>query len=101
MPITRSNIRETSFSLKMREYLAAHASGQHEQRYGWKNFRVLTITTDRKRAQSMADALDKLPFPLLGPAASLFFFATHNEIYSHDPLGKIWYDGNGRESELI
>ena len=45
MPITRSRFDQTSFEKKMRGYLAAHAAKQHERQFGWKNFRVLTITT--------------------------------------------------------
>jgi hypothetical protein len=31
MPITRSDIRQTSFERKLRGYLTAHAAGQHER----------------------------------------------------------------------
>jgi hypothetical protein len=100
MPITRSNTAGTSFALKMRGYLAAHATSQHEQRYGWKNFRVLTITTDQKRAQSMADVLRKLQLPR-GPGASLFFFITRDELKNNSPIATAWRDGNGRNNALI
>jgi hypothetical protein len=33
-PITRSDIRQTSFERKMRGYLTAHAAGQHELHFG-------------------------------------------------------------------
>ncbi|HTW53359.1 MAG TPA: replication-relaxation family protein, partial [Stellaceae bacterium] len=46
MPISRADFLQTSFEKKMRGYLAAHAARQHERQFGWKNFRVLTITTD-------------------------------------------------------
>jgi hypothetical protein len=49
MPITRSNMSQSSFERKMRGYLSAHASKQHEQQFGWKAFRVLTVTTDQQR----------------------------------------------------
>jgi hypothetical protein len=46
MPITRSNLMQTSFERKMRAYLRAYAARQHERHFGWKSFRVLTVTTD-------------------------------------------------------
>ena len=49
MPVKRSDPEQTSFEGKMRVYLAAHAAKQHERQFGWKNFRVLTVTTDRQR----------------------------------------------------
>jgi hypothetical protein len=99
MPVTRSNINETSFALKMRAYLAAYAANLHEQRYGWKAFRVLTVTTDHRRMQTMIDALRKLPMPR-GPGAALFFFTTRDQLRSADPLRDIWRDGTGRPVAL-
>ena len=49
MPVVRSDIRQTSFERKMRAYLTAQAAKWHEQQFGWKAFRVLTITTDQLR----------------------------------------------------
>ena len=39
----------------MRGYLAAQAEKQHEKRFGWKTFRVLTVTTDDHRIRSMLE----------------------------------------------
>jgi hypothetical protein len=73
MPISRSDFGKTSLERKMRAYLAAHAGKQHEQHFGWKNFRVLTVTTDEQRIRSMQDGLRQLNIPgSLG--VSLFFF---------------------------
>mgnify|MGYP006189735031 CR=1 FL=1 len=33
---------------------------QHELHFGWRTFRVLTVTTDQHRMQSMQDALRRL-----------------------------------------
>src|SRR5260370_440987 len=57
MPISRADFAQTSIEKKMRAYLAAHAAKKHERQFGWKTFRVLTVTTDRERLQSMADTL--------------------------------------------
>jgi hypothetical protein len=100
MPVVRSDIRQTSFERKMRAYLSAHVAKEHERRFGWKNFRVLTITTDDYRARSMAEALGRIRIPhSTGPA--LFLFATRHELAESDPLAHIWRDGNGREARLV
>ena len=52
MPVVRSDtFRQTSFEEKMRAYVTAHAAKQHERQFGWKTFRVLTVTTDRHRSR--------------------------------------------------
>ena len=100
MPITRTNLIQTSFARKIRAYLAAHAAKQHVHQFGWKTFRVLTVATDRFRLQSMKDALSKLRAPR-SAGASLFLFATRRELFGTDPLDNVWQDGNGRDARLI
>jgi hypothetical protein len=100
MPVTRTDPNETSFALKMRAYLAAHAAGLHQQYFGWKAFRVLTVTTDDRRIQSMIEALRKMPMPG-GLGAALFFFTTQHRLCTADPLREIWRNGNGRAVALV
>ncbi|WP_439372687.1 replication-relaxation family protein [Bradyrhizobium sp. DASA03120] len=100
MPITRADVAQTSFERKMRAYLAAHAAKQHETQFGWKAFRVLTVTTDRNRAGSTKEALRKLTLPQsVGPG--LFLFAVRDELRASDPLAYTWEDGAGREVRLV
>ena len=70
-----------------RAYLTAHAGQQHERQFGWKTFRVLTVTTDQHRMRSMMEALRKLPAPH-SPGAPLFFFTTRDELRAIDPLAQ-------------
>ena len=65
-----------------------------------RSFRVLTVTTDQHRIQSMTEALRKLRVPH-SPGAPLFFFATRDELRAADPLAHPWQDGNGRNVGLI
>src|SRR5437868_6378504 len=89
MPVRRSDPDQTSFEGKMRVYLAAHAAKQHERQLGWKNFRVLTVTTDRDRVRNMQEALRQLRIPRsIGP--SLFLFATYSDLRTDDPLANQW-----------
>jgi protein involved in plasmid replication-relaxation len=100
MPITRADLDQTSFERKMRVYLAAHAARQHERQFGWKNFRVLTMTSDRQRMASIAEALRQVRAPN-GPGPSLFLFNTLEEIGGGNPLMHSWRDGNGRTINLV
>ena len=100
MPVVRSDIRQTSFERKMRAYLTAHAAKQHVRHFGWQTFRVLTVTTDQHRAQSMKEALRQLNVSH-SPGASLCFFATRAELCESGPLTHTWSDGNGRDAHLL
>jgi hypothetical protein len=100
MPISRSDIRQTSFERKMRAYLTGYATRQHEQQFGWKTFRVLTITTDEHRAQSMTETLRKLHMPQ-SPGSALFLFGLRGDLLASDPIAHIWRDGAGRGVRLI
>jgi DNA-binding Lrp family transcriptional regulator len=100
MPITRRDIRQTSLERKMRGYLTAHAAKQHERRFGWKTFRVLTVTTDEYRARSTVETLRQIRVAH-SPGPSLFLFAPRSELFSTDPLSHTWQDGNGRDVRLI
>ncbi len=99
MPVARSAIAQTSFERKMRAYLTAHAIRVHERHFGWKTFRVLTVTTDHHRAQHMRAVLQSIRVAH-SPGPSLFFFATYGELSEWDPLALQWRDGNGRSVGL-
>lgn len=100
MPVSRSDIRQTSFERKMRAYLAVHATRQHERQFGWKTFRVLTVTTEPARLQSMMDALRGIAAsPSPGPG--LFWFAVRDELRANDPLHHAWRDGGCRSVSVI
>jgi hypothetical protein len=81
----RSDFRQTSFQRKMHAYLAAYADKQHESRFGWKAFRVLTVTADDHRLRSIQDALRQLEVPNT-PSAALFLIASREGLRTSDPL---------------
>ncbi|MDR3470359.1 MAG: replication-relaxation family protein [Devosia sp.] len=100
MPILRSDIGQTSFARKMRSYLSAHAAKLHERKFGWKTFRVLTVTTDEFRIRSMQQAAADIRIPhSLG--APLFLFATREQLAGVDPLSHLWRDGTDKAVALI
>jgi hypothetical protein len=100
MPVTRSSMMQTSFEKKMRAYLSAHAVHQHERQFGWKTFRVLTVTTDDARKRTMIESLRRIRIPH-SPGASLFFFATREQLGQADALLHDWEDGNGCNISLV
>jgi hypothetical protein len=100
MPISRSDFRQTSIERKMLAYLTAHTIKQHESQFGWKTFRVLTVTTDHHRARSMIEVLGQLHVPQC-PGPALFLFALHDELHASDPFAYTWHDGASREVRLI
>ena len=100
MPVVRNNPSQTSFEQKMHAYLAAYASKQHERRFGWPSFRVLTVTTDRYRMDSMMQALRSLRVQH-GHGPSLFLIAARAALAAREPLTLHWMDGNGRMVALI
>lgn len=99
MPVMRADISQTSFMRKMRAYLAAHAAKQHESQFGWKTFRVLTVTVNRDRARSIQEALRELRGQQ-GFGTNLFLFARRDELRASDPIAYTWADGAGRQVKL-
>jgi hypothetical protein len=100
MPISRSDLRQTSFERKMRAYLSAYAAKKHEYQFGWKTFRVLTVTTDQQRTRSLKEALRQLHVQE-SPGPKLFYFALRDEFRDSDPISHIWLDGAGQAARLI
>jgi hypothetical protein len=100
MPISRSDLRQTSIEGKMRAYLAAHANKQHESQFGWKAFRVLVVTTNCLRMRSMREMLRPLIIPN-SRDGGLFLFAVRSALKDGDPVAHTWCDGNGRDIRLI
>ncbi len=68
MPISRRNLERSSFRRKMLAYQATWAQNLHLQ-FGWRRFRVLTLTTDSQRVQGMIEACQRLKH-----AKGLFLF---------------------------
>jgi Replication-relaxation len=100
MPVRRSDPEQTSIERKMRVYLAAHTAKQYREQFGWANFRVLIVTTDRHRISSMIDAVRRLRV-LRGVGPALFLFSTFDNLRNTDLLACEWLDGNRRTAKLI
>ncbi|MEO1703701.1 MAG: replication-relaxation family protein [Pseudomonadota bacterium] len=73
MPITRRDIRQTSFARKLMSYADTYERKLHTERFGIKNFRALTLTTSQARINTMQHAW-KIEVSDRAPAG-MFLFA--------------------------
>ena len=94
MPITRSDLNQTSFQRKLLAYLTgggkANAFGAH---FGIGNFRVLTVTTSAERMAGMMTALKDLTG---GTGSSQFLFVDRLALSAcRNLLSLAWTTGKG------
>lgn len=61
MPVLRSDSSSSSFGRKLRAYVATWEQGLQQLEFGVARFRVLTVTSSRKRLGSIAAAVRGLP----------------------------------------
>jgi hypothetical protein len=98
MPVERSTLAQTSMLRKFLAYEGARQQGMHTARYGWKNFRVLTVTSSSERANTMCALIARAPALKGSP---LFLFADHATVIKSDILSYSWTDATGRQHALI
>ena len=60
MPVVRRSLSQTSFYRKLLAYEATWAQSIHRRRFGFHRFRVLTVTTNARRIESMVNACAQL-----------------------------------------
>ena len=63
-----------------------------------RRFRVLTVTTDQTRLQSMTEAARQLRQT---GSSSLFLFATRDAVARSGPIAAAWHDIRDRQTHLI
>ena len=98
MPITRRDIAQTSIERKLLVYDAAWRSKHHERQFGWRNFRVLVVTSDAARADGIRRAVANLN---RGRGSELFLVTHAAALSSADVLTAPWRDGKGRTVALV
>lgn len=98
MPVERSDITQSSMMRKFLAYGAVWRSKMHTTAFGWRNFRVLVVTSTAERAQNMRDVLLKLTGAKGSP---LFWFADAQALKAHNTLDHVWIDGEGHERRLL
>ena len=98
MPVERHDLKQTSILRKLLAYQSLWKAKMHQRHFGWRNFRVLIITTSKERADNMRAVMNKHAFLKGSP---LFLFADKNKLYSGDILETPWQDGDGAFHRLM
>jgi hypothetical protein len=93
MPVTRSNLSQTSFRRKLLAYEATWTQNLHQTKLGFHRFRVLTVTTSKARVKSLVEACSQLE-----RGHGLFLFADKTILEQPgDILAATWQTGKSGE----
>lgn len=99
MPVERFDLKQTSILRKLLAYQTLWKSKIHEHHFGWKNFRVLFVTTCDERAANMIAATEG---HILTRGSPLFLYADKHALYCHDNLlSHDWHDSYGNPQRLV
>ncbi len=98
MPIVRKALEQTSMLRKLLTYDAAWRAKFQERAFGWKNFRVLIITSDATRAETIRRAVASLNS---GRGSELFLITHAAHLDAVGVLTDPWRDGKGRSVSLV
>ena len=97
MPVERADLSRTSIMRKLIGYAKVYEDGLHRSELGWKNFRVLILTTSPERVRSCITAA-KARFGTAS-VGRLFLFATLD--VARDPLSATYLDVDGNAHRLV
>lgn len=89
---------KSSFRRKLIGYFHAWRERRHSERWGFKSFRILTITTSEKRIASMRAAQAEVTH---GSVPGLFLYTTQDRLAEHGAFGDAWQNGAGEVVRLI
>ena len=96
MPIRSANLGRSSFFKKMVGYFESWKGDLFQKNFGFKNPRVLTLTSSNERIKSMVAAGKELD--PRGKGLRMFLFAPAKTLDLAKPekiLGKVWINGRG------
>src|SRR5216683_7099571 len=74
--------QQSYFMRKMDAFVAYHSQGKHTARYGITNFRVITVTPTKQRAQNLCQKLRNA-----GLAFKRFWFTELDSVSADEPTG--------------
>ncbi len=89
---------DTSIARKLLTYDAAWQQDLHLTRWGFRQFRVLFVTTNRRRIEEMLDAVE---FITGGKGTRFFAFTDLATLLAGDPLEAIWMNGKRETTSLL
>ena len=96
MPVTRQNLKQTSFYRKLLAYEATWTQGLHRSRFGFHRFRVITVGSSRPRIENIVAACQGLE-----RGQGLFLFADRHSLARSNPLAYDWRAGRPRETARL
>lgn len=96
MPVTRQNLKQTSFFRKLLAYEATWTQGLHRSRFGFHRFRVITVGSSRPRIENIVAACQGLE-----RGQGLFLFADRHSLARSNPLAYDWRAGRPRETARL
>ena len=99
MPVSRRDIRQTSFMRKVLSYADTFNRGLAKQRFDISGFQVLTVTTSIERIQTIQRATAGLPDTSF--SANTFLFRTKTDTQLSLPFLSGWQNLRGAKSGII
>ena len=96
MPVTRQNLKQTSFYRKLLAYEATWTQGLHRSRFGFHRFRILTVTSSLRRVENIVACCQNLE-----RGHGLFLFADRDSLAQTDPLAYDWKSGRPHETDRL
>ena len=97
MPVVRKGLAQTSFLRKLLAYQETWRQGIHRSHLGIRNFRVLTVTTNRERVKHF----EAVGHSLVEGGSRLFLFTDQKSLSRGDILAHEWVNGRGERDLLI
>jgi len=97
MPVNRANLTQTSLKRKFLAYAAAKRSLLHERQFGWKAFRVLVVTTNPQRVETILATIRECVHER---DRALFLIADRQSLATADVLAHSWRDARGQTQAL-
>jgi len=96
--IKSTRLGKSSYRRKLIGYFQAWKQGRHTEQWGFRSFRVLTITTSDKRIEHMLAVQREVTND---SASGLFLYATPQRIATHGALGTVWTTSDGNAVSLL
>lgn len=99
MDVTAKTLRgKSSFRKKQIAYFHGWKDSAHTRLWGFKSFRVLTVTPSEKRIENMLKSQRDVT---KGAAAGLFLYTTPGLLADHGAFGDAWVNGKGERVSVL
>lgn len=98
MPVTRRDIRQTSYLRKILSYADTFERSLAERRFGMRGFQVLTVTTSEQRINAIQAAISTLTMKSF--SANTFLFKTKSDPQTHFPFHSGWQNAKGAPADI-